>query len=293
MATHHAPEPPVELPPGHIVHVPGRGELFVRDSGGDGPAVLLLHGWMFPSDLNWFPVYDALSDAGLRVLAVDHRGHGRGLRSPEPFSLRACADDAAALVAHLGCGPVTAVGYSMGGPIACLMARHHRESVRGLVLCATSRDWKGKRMSVVWKTMGGLRLWLGLVPTQAWDLLLKSTRLPVGPHRTWVAAELSRGSSVDIAEAGRELSRYDGRPWIGDLRDVPAAVVVTARDRSVPPRKQRLLAEALGAAVHEIQADHMAVVSHQPKFRAVLLDALDSVGARDPAGERRRVAAAA
>ena len=85
----HAPEPPLPLPPGRIVHVPGRGEMFLRDTGGDGPPVLLLHGWMFPSDLNWFPVYAALQDAGLRVLAVDHRGHGRGLRTTEPFSLEA------------------------------------------------------------------------------------------------------------------------------------------------------------------------------------------------------------
>ena len=92
------PDPPVELPQGCVVHVPGVGELFVRDSGGDGPPLLLLHGWMFPSDLNWFRAYGPLSDAGYRVLAIDHRGHGRGLRTPEPFSLPACAADAAAVV---------------------------------------------------------------------------------------------------------------------------------------------------------------------------------------------------
>src|SRR3954451_4691237 len=91
-----APEPPVELPPGRVVHVPGRGELFVRDTGGDGPAVLLLHGWMFSADLNWFPVYAPLAEAGYRVLAIDHRGHGRGLRTHVPFRLSDCADDAAA-----------------------------------------------------------------------------------------------------------------------------------------------------------------------------------------------------
>ena len=275
------PEPPVPLPPGRIEHVPGRGEMFLRDSGGDGPPVLLLHGWMFPSDLNWYSVYGTLRDQGYRVLAVDHRGHGRGIRSPQGFSLRECATDAAALVEHLGCGPVTAVGYSMGGPIACLMARDHPAVVSGLVLCATARDWKGKRMTVVWKTVPALRLWLGLFPTQSWDLLLRSTRMSdTDGLRTWVAAELSRGSTLDIVEAGRELSEYDARPWIEELRGLPSAVVVTARDRSVPPRKQRALAEALGASVHEIAADHMAVVSHQPQFRRVLLEALDAVGAR-------------
>ncbi|HEX8105438.1 MAG TPA: alpha/beta fold hydrolase, partial [Solirubrobacteraceae bacterium] len=278
-ATHHAPEPPVPLPPGRIIHVPGRGELFVRDSGGDGPAVLLLHGWMFPSDLNWFPVYGALADEGYRVLAMDHRGHGRGLRTSAPFRLTDCAADAAALVEHLGCGPVTAVGYSMGGPIATLMSRAHRQAVRGVVLCATSTDWQGKRMSVFWKTMASIRFWLGLAPAQFWKLIVRGSGIPAGPEREWVAAELSRGSSVDIAEAGRELSRYDARPWIEELRGLPAAVVVTARDRSVPPRKQRALAEALGARTFDVKADHMAVVPHKAEYRRALIVALESVGA--------------
>jgi 3-oxoadipate enol-lactonase len=93
-----APVPPVPLPPGRAVLVPGRGELFVRDSGGDGPPVLLLHGWMFSADTNWFTVYGPLQAAGYRVIALDHRGHGRGLRTPDEFRLVDCAADAAALL---------------------------------------------------------------------------------------------------------------------------------------------------------------------------------------------------
>src|SRR5687768_13407000 len=117
-----APEPPVALPPGQAVHVPGRGELFVRDNGGDGPPVLLLHGWTASADLNWYAQYGALTAAGMRVIALDHRGHGRGLRTHADFRLADCADDAVALVEHLGTGPVVATGYSMGGPIALLAA---------------------------------------------------------------------------------------------------------------------------------------------------------------------------
>src|SRR4029078_1284546 len=69
-----APEPPVPLPRGRVIHVPGRGEMFLRDSGGDGPPVLLLHGWMFSADLNWYTTYGALEEAGYRVLAGQHHG---------------------------------------------------------------------------------------------------------------------------------------------------------------------------------------------------------------------------
>ena len=279
-----APVSPVPLPPGRLVNLPGRGEVFLRDSGGDGPAVLLLHGWMFQSDLNWWPVYGPLAEAGLRVLAIDHRGHGRGLRTREPFSLEACAGDAAALVRELDCGPVTVVGYSMGGPIAQLVARDHPTEVRGLVLCATAQEWQGLWMNVFWKTMGLTRLWLGLFPKGVWDLLLRSARVPEGPYRDWAVSELTRGSSLDMAEAGRELSRYDARLWIDDLGGLPSAVVVTTKDRSVPPHKQRALAEALGAETFDVRADHMAVSTHRKAFRAALLAALDSVGATEQHG---------
>ena len=84
-----------------------------------------------------------LAAAGYRVLAVDHRGRGRGLRSPERFRLAACAEDAAAVLATETVERVVAVGYSMGGPIACLLARDHPRLVGGLVLCAAAPDWQG------------------------------------------------------------------------------------------------------------------------------------------------------
>jgi len=277
-APRYVPEPPLEPPPGRVVHVRGRGEFFMRDSGGDGPAVVLLHGWMVSADLNWIMVYDALAGAGYRVLAVDHRGHGRGLRSPERFRLTACADDAAAVLAAEGVARVVAVGYSMGGPIACLLARDHPQLVGGLVLCATAPDWQEPGMRRAWRLMGLLRLELGLFPNGAWRAGLRALGLPDSSGTTWAAAELSRGSARDIAEAGRELGRYDGRAWLGALR-IPRAVIVTAEDALVPPRKQRELAALLGTAPREVPGTHLAVTTHSEPFAVALLDALSAVHA--------------
>ena len=279
MAERHPPEPPVELPPGRLVHVRGRGEFFIRDSGGDGPAVLLLHGWMFSADLNWYTTYGALVEAGYRVLAVDHRGHGRGIRTAEPFTLKACADDAAALLAQLKIQPVLAVGYSMGGPIASILARDHPKLVTGLVLGATALDWSTPRMKAFWRTMAALRLVLGLAPEKAWQRGLRAGGFPDSPITTWVAAELSRGNSVDLAEAGRELGRYDATTWIAGL-DAPRAILLTTQDTAVPPSKQRALAAALSAPVFEVHGDHGAVIVKADEFNAQLLAALDAV--RDP-----------
>jgi pimeloyl-ACP methyl ester carboxylesterase len=279
---HWAPEPPADLPPGRIVHVPGRGEFFLRDSGGDGTPVLLLHGWMFSADLNWWRAYKPLQQAGYRVLAIDHRGHGRGLRTHAPFRLTDCAADAAALLDHIGATPALVVGYSMGGPIAQYMARDHGHTVAGLVLCATSTEWQDPRQKALWQGLALIRLALGLSPIALWRRMLRLAGFPDSPVTTWTTAELSRGSSVDIAEAGRELSRFDSRSWVGDLVP-PAAVVVTTRDQGVPPDRQRRLAQRLDAPTFEVDGDHGACVAKAREFNRALLDALEAVATGTPA----------
>jgi hypothetical protein len=150
------------------------------------------------------------------------------------------------------------------------------------VLCATAPDWTERYMRRLWKAMGGLRLVLNLFPTSAWRGALRAGGFKDNQTTTWIASELSRGSSRDLAEAGRELGRFDSRPWVGAL-DIPAAVVVTARDRSVPPRKQHELAERLRATRFEDQGDHDSVVVRGREFAGVLLEALAAVAEKSSA----------
>jgi len=183
----------------------------------------------------------------------------------------------------VGVPPVLAVGYSMGGPVTQLLARRHPDRVAGFVLCATALDWSDPRQKLVWRTMGGLRLLLGLFPRGVWTA---GMRLSGAPSRAsnWVASELSRGSARDVAEAGRELGRFDSSDWAGQLVQ-PRAVVLTSRDRLVPPRKQRALADALHVTPLEIDADHDACSVDAHRFVALLLRALGGLrtGARQSA----------
>ena len=275
----HAPEPPdVPFPQADVARIAGLGELFFRDSGpgSDGRTIVLLHGWTATADLNWYTVYGPLMAAGFRVVALDHRGHGRGLRASEPFRLADCADDAAALLAHLGIDEAIAVGYSMGGPVATLLARRHPQLVSGLILCATSLHWQDPYLKVLWKGLGGLRLLMGAGEERTWHHLLRAAGYPPSPITSWIASETSRGSARAIAEAGREMARYDARPWIAGL-GVPSAVIVTERDTTVPTRKQHDLAKALDAPAFVVPGDHFAVSTHAKQFNAGLRKAIDSV----------------
>ncbi len=96
------------------------------------------------ADLQFFTAYEALATR-FSFVTIDHRGHGRGLRSDHRFELEDAADDAAVLVESLGVAPVIAVGYSMGGPVSMLLARRHPHLVRGLVVQATALEWCSSR----------------------------------------------------------------------------------------------------------------------------------------------------
>ena len=271
------PLPPVELPPARTVVVPGRGEFFLRDTGDTDPSrpvVLLLHGWVVSADLNWHTAYGALAGAGYRVLALDHRGHGRGLRAPTPFRLTDCADDAAALLRTLGTGPVTAVGYSLGGTIAQLMARDHRDVVSGIVLSATCQHFQDPATAKAWPWMGVVGVMIGLAPRTFYRAGFRRNGVPAAEQTSWMIGELMRHAARDIAEAGRELGRFDSRPWLGSV-DIPATLVLTTRDCAISPRKQRELGEAVRArAVHEVPLDHLELTSRAEEFNPVLLAAL-------------------
>jgi 3-oxoadipate enol-lactonase len=279
-----APAPP-PLPPGQVMNLPGRGEVFVRDSGGTsaGPPVLLLHGWTASADINFFPVYSCLAGS-YRVIALDLRGHGRGLRSTEPFRLEDCADDAAAVLERFGADRAIVVGYSMGGAAGLLLARRHRELAAALVLQATALEWRqAARERAVWRMLPvldlGLRFGAGAYLVERLLRQVADEAPELDGYLPWLAAEFRRATVRDLVAAGHALSHYDARPWAGQL-DIPAAVLVTTRDRLVHPAKQRELAEALRADVFEIDADHDLPLLKGGEYARLTRLAVDGVAAR-------------
>jgi 3-oxoadipate enol-lactonase len=270
------------MPPARTVRVPGRGEFFLRDTGGDRPVVMLLHGWIASADLNWCGAYGDLLDAGYRVLAIDHRGHGRGLRPLVPFRLADCAADAAAVLRELDAAPALVVGYSMGGTIAQLVARDHPDVVRGLVLSGTAQHFKDPQSQRAFKALGVFGLALSVAPRATWRWGFRRAGIPETEQTVWVQSEVMRHSARDIVEAGRELGRFDSRPWLGSVR-VPCAVVLTTRDEAVAPRKQRELAAAARAEVFEAPINHMQVTIAGEDYNPALLEALAAVGSRESA----------
>ena len=282
------------LPPGAIVRVPGRGDVFVRYSAGPpgAPTVLLVHGWMASADLNWPGTFEALAGR-YHVLAMDVRGHGRGIRSSEPFTFEDCADDAAGLLRELGVKGAVVVGYSMGGPIGLVLARRHPGSVRGLVLVASAaelaRTGLGRGLTVGVHLLGAL-VRSGL-PDRVLREVVRSRPAVLGDVAElapWMAGEAKRLHPADIVGAGRAIASFDARTWLAELA-VPAASVVTRRDRAVGPDKQRATAAALGGPVVEVDGGHAVCVTDPEALGVAIAHAVDLVVAGAP-GEARPVA---
>jgi pimeloyl-ACP methyl ester carboxylesterase len=265
------------------VSLPGRGSCRIRHIGGPAtaPTLLLLHGWTATADLNWAGCYPALRDR-FQVVALDLRGHGRGVRGP--FSLEACADDAAAVLEVLGTGPVVVVGYSMGGPVAMLLWRRHPELVAGMVLCATGPSFASTPLPGL--ALGGLcalgRHSAEVLRPAHWALSLAthgarkraSAKLPAA-----LLDALQHHDPAALVEAARSLISFRADAWLGSV-DVPCVSVFTTEDQVVPPRRQlRLAAGIPGCNVVPLHDGHAACL-HPDVFVPKLMIALQDISAR-------------
>ncbi len=242
---------------------------------------MLLHGLSATGGLNWLWCFSPLARR-YRVIAIDHRGHGHGIGTRH-FRLADCADDVAALADVLGLTRLTAVGYSMGGPIAQLLWHRHRSLVRGMVLCATARSFSGGRERGFFSLMpfisAGIRVTPGVARRAVVSRVMEQ-RLAQIPARDWVMDEIQSGDPAAIAEAAGAVMRFSSRDWIGDV-DVPTAVVVTTQDGLVSPDRQRRLAASIpGALVIPVNGDHGACVRNPRAFVPALLQAVDMVTRR-------------
>ncbi len=239
---------------------------------------MLLHGLGATARLNWGPCFRPLS-RHFRVLALDHRGHGGGLRTRR-FSLEVCAHDAAAAARALEVKRFVAVGYSMGGPIAMLSWRRHADQVAGLVLCATARHFAAPNFV----RMAGMALPLAarlarLAPERTrmrmMDRMLSRIEHPELRRR--VLEELAGHDPAAVLQATHAVTRFSSHDWISEV-DVPTAVVITTRDELVPPSRQRKLAASIrGARVYEVDGDHSACVAAADAFAPTLVRACRDV----------------
>jgi pimeloyl-ACP methyl ester carboxylesterase len=126
------------------VHLESRGIRLHVAEAGEGPLVLLLHG--FPESwYSWRHALRALADAGYHAVAPDQRGYG-GSDKPhaiEAYDIVTLAGDVVALMDALGERQAVVVGHDWGAPVAWHTALLHPERVRGVVGMSVPHGGRG------------------------------------------------------------------------------------------------------------------------------------------------------
>jgi len=269
------------LPDGRTVVVPGRGEFFIRHfvhPDPCAPTVLLLHGWTATTDLQFFTAYKQIAEK-YSFIGIDHRGHGRGLRSSRPFLLEDCADDVAAVLGMLGITRVIAVGYSMGGPIGMLLARRYLHLVQAMVLQATALEWSStRRERIQWRiariAAPALRHLSSPRFVGASVRNIVDSKSELFGYLDWIVGEIRRDDPWAIDQAGQALGRFDAKPWIHELK-VPIVIVVTTKDKLVAPERQYRLAEAVQAHIVPLEGDHTVTLVSPQRYSTATCIAID------------------
>ncbi|MEO6950586.1 MAG: alpha/beta fold hydrolase [Polyangia bacterium] len=239
------------------------------DVRGEGPAVLLLH--PFPFDRRFF---GKLSLPGFRLIALDARGFGES-ELHGGITIDELADDAVALLDHLGIPMAALLGSSMGGYVALSVAARHPARLSALVLAGTraggdSETARANRDAAATEIHAhGPARFLDGVSVR---LCGRSTSAAIRNEVQKLAAH----SSPDFARAlpAMMLALRD-RPDRSELVDklhLPTLVVVGEDDSIVPPDEARALKKAIpGAQLAElVGAGHLPSIEIPCDFERVV-----------------------
>jgi non-heme chloroperoxidase len=221
-------------------------EIFVKDTGGSGRAIVLTHAWPLNADV-WDYQAAALSKAGFRVVTYDRRGFGRSSQPASGYDFDTFADDLAAVITETGVRDATLVGYSMGGgEVVRYFSRHQGRNVvkAGLVgaaayyLLKTESNPMGIDGAVFdgikQGVQGDRKAYLGGLLK---DVFLDAKRPSTNPvtqdmidHLLGLAMQASAAATIGCIDA---FSRTDFRAELGAVR-VPTLVLHGTADIPVP-----------------------------------------------------------
>lgn len=114
------------------------GTLLYAKCWGEGPPVVLIHGWPLSGD-SWDPISHALAEAGYKAIAYDRRGFGRSQQPSDGYDYDTFADDLADVIEQTADGQAVAlIGFSMGGgEIARYLSRHGDKGVSRVALVSS------------------------------------------------------------------------------------------------------------------------------------------------------------
>lgn len=238
-----------------VVNVNGC-DLYFSDWGDpDGRPVVLLHAFGLSGHM-WSQQVPDLTEAGLRCVTYDRRGHGRSDQPATGYDLDTLADDLAGLIDHLGLEDVVVVGHSMGASETVrYLTRHGAGRVAGIVLSApclpallrTPANLGGADPAVFAEARRTMRADLGAWLARTTDEEYFGPAWPMAPDLgVWTRQQLAGTPLPVLLACHHSFTEADLRAELGAL-DVPVLVVHGDADTSCPLEATGRLTAALVA----------------------------------------------
>jgi 3-oxoadipate enol-lactonase len=265
----------------HTQRLTVNGVSLAVDVRGEGPAILLVHGYPFDRTI-WQDQIESLG--GYRRIAPDLRGMGRSDAPDLGYGINTYAEDLAALLDSLGVGEVVLCGHSMGGYVIFEFLRRWRARVRAVILVDTTAEADGAEIrrareaaAATARESGAAAVTDALLP----KLIAAGTeaRAPevVEQLRRTMAATPVAGM-VGALAAMRE--RHDSTGLLPTLAGIPVLVIVGSDDAVTPPETARRMAAAIPGArlVVVPDAGHVPTVERPGETTGAILEFLRVVG---------------
>lgn len=235
--------------------------LAYDDTGGDGPVVVLSHGFLM--DRTMFDDQVAVLRGAYRVITWDERGFGDTVYDQQPFTFWDSAHDCLGLIDHLGVERAVFGGMSQGGFIALRIALLAPERIRGLVLLDTQAGPEDAEVVPLYQGM--IDAWVADGPTD--ELAEASASLIIGEpglSATWMAKWRARPAESLRNPGQALLEREDITDRLGEI-SAPALVVHGTADVSISMDKADALAAGLAGCAGVVPVDggtHAANMTH-------------------------------
>ncbi|HEY3603335.1 MAG TPA: alpha/beta hydrolase [Sporichthyaceae bacterium] len=244
--------------------------IHYTDSGGDGPAVLLAHGFLMDHEM-FSPQVAALAGE-FRVITWDARGFGDTEFDGKQFDYWDNARDCLGLLDHLGLDRAVIGGMSQGGFCSLRVALLAPDRVRALVLIDTQAGAEEPDKVELYGDM--IEAWVSVGPGDGLAQIIAGIIIDDPAHDDyWIAKWQARDREL-LREPGRcLLGRDDVTDRLGEI-NCPAFVVHGTEDGAIEMELAQTMAAGLSGCTGVLPiegAAHAANLTHPDQVNPPLL----------------------
>ncbi len=256
-------------------------KIHYTDTGGDGPPVILSHGFMMSGEM--FEHQVAALRADHRVITWDERGFGHTEFDGTPFTYWDSAADCLALLDHLGIQRAVLGGMSQGGFLSLRAALTAPDRVRGLILLDTQAGGEDPAVMEGYQQM--MDTWMAAGPIdELTEIIANIIIAEPEANAEWIAKwkELDERAGRDGMKAASDclLGREDITGRLGEIT-CPALIVHGTEDTAITMEQAEVLAAGLSGAgdVVKVAGAHAANLTNPEPVNAAIASFLSGLAA--------------